>query len=101
MVSKGGSPGGGVWRADGKELFYINSQTNTLMSVDVSLNPVFAPQTPKPLFKVPNGVFFWDVSSDDQRLLMPVPLGASAATPPYKIVLNWTSTQKVTVGRGL
>jgi WD40 repeat protein len=95
MVSKGGGgQGGAVWRDDGKELFYISEQSGTLMSVEVSLNPVFAPQTPKPLFKVPAGILFCDVSSDGQRFLMPVPLGASASTPPYKIVLNWTSILK-------
>jgi Tol biopolymer transport system component/predicted Ser/Thr protein kinase len=92
MVSKrGGLNGGAVWRTDGKELFYI-SPDHQMMSVEILPGSTFLPQTPKPLFKVPAGVFFFDVDKDGKRFLMPVPQAAGASTPPYKIILNWTST---------
>jgi Tol biopolymer transport system component len=92
MVSKGGGlNGGAVWRTDGKELFYI-SRNHEMMSVEILPGSTFLPQTPKALFKVPAGVFFFDVDKDGKRFLMPVPLAAGASTPPYKIILNWTST---------
>jgi hypothetical protein len=94
MVSKGGaSPGGAIWRADGKELFYL-APDSTLMAVAVETEPTFRiGGPPKPLFKAPR-VLFFDVSRDGQRFLMPVPEGAGTNAPPYKVVLNWTSTLK-------
>jgi Tol biopolymer transport system component len=95
MVSKGGAtPGGAIWRADGKELFYI-APDGTLMSVAVDMQPTFrVGGTPQALFKLPRNVLFFDVSPDGERFLVPVPEGAGASTPPYKVVLNWTSTLK-------
>ena len=95
MVSKGGSGmGGAQWRHDGKEMFYV-ALDQTLMSVDVTTVPTFNPVgVPKPLFKMPLGVFFFDVSRDGQRFLMPVTEGAGVSAPPYKVILNWTSTLK-------
>jgi len=63
--------------------------------VDVTTSPEFKAGVPKPLFKGPPGVIFWEVSSDGKRFLMPVPGSASSSSPaPYKVVLNWTSTLK-------
>ena len=95
MVSKGGAGlGGAVWRRDGKELFYV-APDQTLMSVDVTTVPTFNPAgAPKPLFKMPQGILFFDVSRDGQRFLMPVTAGAGVSAPPYKVILNWTSTLK-------
>jgi protease II len=95
MVSKGGGgQGGAVWRADSKELFYI-SKDGKLMSVDVTTSPIFTPTgAPKSLFKVPDGVLFFDVSRDGQWFLMPVPSAVAASAPPHKVILNWTSTLK-------
>ena len=94
LVSKGGSKdAGAIWRGDGKELFYLRPD-GMMMSVDVSTNPVLAAQVPKELFKAPAAVMWFDVSADGKRFLMPVPSGAGATTPPYKVVLNWTTTLK-------
>lgn len=91
------SKGGGIsphWRADGKEMFYL-SPDGSVMSVDVATSPEFKAGVPKPLFKGPPGVTFWEVSSDGKRFLMPLAGGASSSSPaPYKVVLNWTSTLK-------
>jgi len=75
-------------------LFYV-AANQMLMSVDVTTAPTFSPAgAPKPLFKVPEGVFFFDVSRDGQWFLIPVPTAVGVSAPPYKVVLNWTSTLK-------
>ena len=63
------------------------------MAVDITTEPVFQAGTPKRLFNGPTNLFYWDVSADGQRFLMPVPLGANSPAP-YRVVLNWTSTLK-------
>jgi hypothetical protein len=95
MVSKGGAtPVGAIWRADGRELFYVSSE-GTLMAVPVSTEPTFSVSgPPQPLFRLPSTLVFFDVSSDGQRFLLPVPEGAGATIPPYRVILNWTSTLK-------
>jgi serine/threonine protein kinase/Tol biopolymer transport system component len=93
MVSKDGGANA-LWRHDGKELFYL-SPDGTAMAVDVSAGGVFQAGIPKPLFKVPAGVLFWDVSADGKRFLMAAPSGASAAVqPPFTVVLNWQAGLK-------
>ena len=91
MISKDGgvSP---KWRGDGKEMFYL-APGGTIMSVDITTTPSFSAATPKPLFKGPAGVIYWDLAADGQRFLMPVPQQAGSAQP-YRVVLNWTSTLK-------
>jgi eukaryotic-like serine/threonine-protein kinase len=71
--------GGGttpLWRGDGKELFYI-ARDGTATALEVKAGATFQVGAPKPLFKVPAGLLFWDVapntSGDATRFLMPVP----------------------------
>jgi Tol biopolymer transport system component len=73
--------GGGrtpLWRGDGKELFYI-APDGTATAVEVKAGATFQTGSPKPLFKVPAGLLFWDVSpassGEATRFLMPVPGG--------------------------
>ncbi len=91
MVSKdgGGTP---LWRRDGKELFYI-SPGGMAMAVDVNTKGVFQAGIPKPLFKVTSGLFYWDVSADGKRFLMPAP-SAPNARAPFTVVLNWQAGLK-------
>jgi len=66
--------GGGrtpLWRGDGREIFYI-APDGTATALEVNAGAVFQPGAPKPLFQVPPGVLFWDVSPDGTRFLMPV-----------------------------
>jgi len=66
--------GGGrtpLWRGDGKELFYSDADGN-VTAVEVDAGATFHAGTPKPLFKAPAGVVFWDVAPDGMRFLMPV-----------------------------
>jgi hypothetical protein len=65
------------------------------MAVEVSISDMFQAGIPNPLFKVPAGVLFWDVSADGKRFLMAAPSGASAAVqPPFTVVLNWQAALK-------
>jgi Tol biopolymer transport system component len=59
-----------LWRHDGKEIYYMNGE-GMVMALDVTLGKTFGKGTPKPLFKAPSGVLFWDVAPDGQRFLMP------------------------------
>jgi Tol biopolymer transport system component len=72
--------GGGrtpLWSGDGKELFYIGPD-GMATAVAVNAGPTFQAGVPTPLFKVPSGLLFWDVSpnssGDTTRFLMPVPV---------------------------
>jgi len=68
-----------LWRRDGKEIFYINQDgLATALEVNTARGG-FKGGTPKPLFQIPPGVLFWDVSPDGTRFLMPVP---SSSVPP-------------------
>ena len=84
IVTNGGgrSP---AWRGDGKEIFSI-AQDGTMMALELNTRNTNASArlqtgSPKPLFKAPSGVLFWDVSPDGRRFLMPVPEGKTGANP--------------------
>ncbi len=91
MVSKDGGQVP-LWRADGKELFYL-SPNGMAMAVDVNSTGVFQAGIPKPLFKVTAGLLYWDVTSDGKRFLMPAPSGSNASAP-FTVVLNWQAGLK-------
>ena len=61
-----------LWRGDGKEIFYMN-QDGTAMAMEIDTSGGVNAGTPKPLFTIPAGVVFWDVSPDGARFLMPAP----------------------------
>jgi eukaryotic-like serine/threonine-protein kinase len=94
MVSKDGGTTV-LWRADGKELFYLSGVGGTAMAVDVTTAGLFQAGIPRPLFKAPSGVLFWDVSADGKRFVMAAPsTEATAPKPRFTIVLNWQSALK-------
>jgi eukaryotic-like serine/threonine-protein kinase len=96
MVSKGG--GDAVrWRRDSNELFYL-APDGTLMSTEIlrtgsGSNSEIQIKAPKPLFRVPASIRFWDVTPSGQQFLFPVPVGRSTPEP-FIIVLNWTAMLK-------
>jgi Tol biopolymer transport system component len=94
LVSKGGTSGGSAWRPDGKELFYVSpGPDRTLMAVAVSTEPTLSVAgAPRALFKLPANVGFFAVSRDGERFLIAAPDAARAPPPPYRVILNWTST---------
>jgi hypothetical protein len=99
------STGGGIsprWRRDGKELYYISSDSK-LMAVEVSTAPGFKKGVPKELFSTPiygggnpNNVTRYDVSPDGQKFLInSVPSDATGgAATPITVVLNWPQLLK-------
>jgi eukaryotic-like serine/threonine-protein kinase len=89
MVSKGGG-GSPLWSRDGREIFYLSTD-GMAVAVGVSISGVFQAGIPKPLFKVPAGLTFWDVSPDGKRFLMPAPQTADIPRP-FNVVLNWQSS---------
>jgi hypothetical protein len=96
QISKdgGGGAAGAFWRSDGRELFYLASDSS-MMSVTVNTKPTFQAEPPQKLFQAPRGTVYYDVSADGKRFLIPVPTtSAAGVAPPYKVVLNWTSTLK-------
>ena len=99
MVSKGalGMP---RWRADGKELTYISSD-GRMMSVDVTLNPVFQSSTPRQLFQLPRAFLglsqtpgtLADSTRDLKRFLIAMPV-QEAGRQELTVVLNWSANMK-------
>ncbi|HSY12184.1 MAG TPA: protein kinase [Verrucomicrobiae bacterium] len=93
------SRGGGRdprWRADGKEIFYLDSQGN-LMSVKVDNEGTLSADTPTKLFPSharmavsSSDQFSFDVTPDGQKFLIDQYF-KPAETPPLSIILNATS----------
>ena len=95
------STNGGVtprWRADGRELYYLDaggrivaaavSSTGSIFTVE-SVAPLF--RTPLPLPIVPGGALgVYDVTADGKRFLVAVP-PAGATPAPIDVVLNWNA----------
>jgi eukaryotic-like serine/threonine-protein kinase len=94
------STNGGIaprWRRDGRELFYVAPETNSIMTVDVSTRPAFNAGPPVHVISMrgspaslrrPRDVPY-DVSPDGQRFLIVTPPDPSPASG-ITIVLNWT-----------
>ena len=87
------SPSGGRnphWRADGRELFYLDA-AGTMMAVPIDLTSGSAAALPKTLFSA--GVVslnnMYAVTKDGQRFL--VNRSAAIATP-LTVIVNWAST---------
>ena len=92
MVSRG-TQGFARWRADGKELLFINA-TGALMAVDVTLSPVFKAGTPRMLFQLPEPLLALspnpgavaDATRDHKRFLLSMPTGTRQE---LSVVVNW------------
>jgi serine/threonine-protein kinase len=86
------STGGGlapIWSRTGRELFFLDGDSHTLMSVDVETSvSEFTAGKPKPVLRTAYfGVFYaYDVSPDGQRFLF---IKEAAATNTIEIVVNW------------
>jgi dipeptidyl aminopeptidase/acylaminoacyl peptidase len=78
-----------VWRADGRELYYIGSHAE-MMAVPISTSPQFAPGTPVKLFDswVRGALAGYDVSRDGQRFLVLAP-GDDFVPTPATLITNW------------
>jgi serine/threonine protein kinase len=92
------SPKGGaspLWRADGRELFYVNTD-GRLVAVPVSVDRAVTPEKSSALFIVPGFPvppsivgYPYGVTPDGQRFLFNVPPGGLVPSTPISVVLNW------------
>ena len=84
-----------VWRADGRELFFV-SLSQKMMSVAVRPGDSFDADPPKPLFStmsmqiVVSDIAQYDVTADGQRFVM-IQSAALASRPVITLVSNWHS----------
>jgi DNA-binding winged helix-turn-helix (wHTH) protein/microcompartment protein CcmK/EutM len=86
LVSKGGgfAP---RWRADGRELFYLQAD-GSIIAVDMNFAPRLTANSTRRLFVVPGVVPEWGISKDGTRFLFAVPV---APAPSLNIIQNWQS----------
>ena len=88
------SSGGGrqpLWRADGKELFYLD-RDGRLMAVPITTKPSFDAGTPAPLFSTgirPGDVSQYAVTRDGQKFLILEPERGSSEQ--LTLLLDWTA----------
>ena len=87
------SNGGGQtprWRGDGRELYYMNPDNQTVMVVDIDSGPAFRAGTPRTLFKVerPSRFGAWEPAADGRQFLFAIGEQANSAVP-ITVVLNW------------
>jgi eukaryotic-like serine/threonine-protein kinase len=95
------SSGGGYqprWRRDGKELLYFTAD-GKLMSVDVTLSPIFKAGAPKLLFQAPifgggasSDRILWDLTPDGQKFL--INTTSNDLSAPIVVVINWQAALK-------
>ncbi len=77
-----------IWRADGRELYYLENAT--VYAVPITLGGSVDIGTPKALARNPN-VLFASAAADGQRFLVALPAGGSDAAPRITAVLNWAA----------
>ena len=84
------------WRADGRELFYVQTD-GKVMSVEIKSGGSFEPGIPKPLFDISaartQATTEYAVSPDGQRLLFLSRLTETGLSP-LAVVVNWTADLK-------
>jgi len=81
------------WRADGKELFFLDSDS-AVVAADVKgdgaafeCSTRIRSSSPKSLEVSP--FYFYDVAPDGQRFLMVTPSDDARTDQPITVVLNW------------
>jgi len=103
VSSGGGQP---AWARSGRELFYLDSKSQSMMAVAIQTSPGFRSGTPQPMFDARPyyslGVSrSYDVSVDGKRFLMiknAVASGERGAIPAtMTVVLNWFEELKTRV----
>jgi Tol biopolymer transport system component len=77
-----------VWRADARELYYV--QNGTLYGVPITFGSSVDIGTPTALGRNPNALTF-AAAADGQRFLAALPAGGSDVAQPITAVLNWAA----------
>jgi len=90
QVSTSGGAGP-VWRADGRELYYV--ENGTVYAVPITLGSAIDIGTPTMLARNPNLLTF-AAAADGQRFLAPLPAGGTDAAQPITAVLDWAAGVK-------
>jgi Tol biopolymer transport system component len=74
QISDQGSLGGGFWRGDGKEFYYLSAD-RSIMTVDVASSPAVAFGKPKIMYHIPDnlGVGAGDISRTGDLMVMAIP----------------------------
>jgi len=81
------------WTKNGREVLYLGYDRR-VMAVDMDTTSGLRAGTPAPLFQLPEGSWFWwDASSDGQRILATVPVLRSSSVP-LTLVQNWSAAIK-------
>jgi Tol biopolymer transport system component len=76
-----------LWSRDGREIFYIEPKSATLMAVPVHAGAAFSYGAPRPLFTVGSYAGSYDVSLDGKRFLMVKKPAAGAQE--FVVVTHW------------
>jgi hypothetical protein len=82
------------WRADGRELFYIDATTNAVMAAAIERRgTALAVGEVRTLFTIPRrdptNPATYEVTGDGQRFLITEPVNPSAVAAAPTVVLNW------------
>ncbi len=96
QVSASGGTGA-RWRRDGKELFYISTDKNMLMAVDIKPGDTFESGQPRPLFEMPLATIaddsVYDITLDGQRFIVSSPPGRHYPSI-ITVIVNWMTDLK-------
>jgi hypothetical protein len=86
-----------VWRADGRELFYLGAD-GTMMSVSIGAGRSFDAGPPRALFHANAWSLTYNqvyaVTKDGQRFLVNTTKPKSRSAAPLTVLLNWTAIHK-------
>jgi hypothetical protein len=77
-----------VWARNGRELYYVEPDTNQMMAVETQTGSAFHAGQPKAMFKMPNSSIF-DVSPDSNRFLVKRPEEAANPGSTLIFITNW------------
>jgi len=91
MVSQGGA-NEPRWRRDGRELFYVTTDGQLMVSEVNGAGAAFQSSPPKLLFRAVRATPF-EVNADGTRFLFPI-IGGDTTQYPFTVVLNWMGPLK-------
>lgn len=78
------------WRADGKELYYVNPNREMIEYVDIDTAKSLSAGVPRSLFALPNTIVGVGMAGDAQRFLYASPVEQNGVET-LTVVVNWTS----------
>ncbi len=76
------------WRRDGRELYFIGGDGQTIMVSATECGETLGIETPRPLLRLPHGFVDADISPDGQRIAVCMPTGVQGRSV-INVVMNW------------